>query len=68
VRLRRIVQRLKNHFELFGLQPAYALEGRIAERIDAQADAAGAADLVRRLMFLEKFDADIDAAFETIEA
>ncbi|TAK41714.1 MAG: Fe-S protein assembly co-chaperone HscB [Betaproteobacteria bacterium] len=45
-----------------------ALEGRIAERIDGKADAAGAADLVRRLMFLEKFDADIDAGFETIES
>jgi molecular chaperone HscB len=44
------------------------LEAGIAERIDGQGDAAGAADLVRRLMFLEKFDADIDAAFETIEA
>jgi len=44
------------------------LEASIAERIDGQGDAAGAADLVRRLMFLEKFDADIDAAFETIEA
>jgi molecular chaperone HscB len=45
-----------------------ALEARIAERIDRQQDPAGAADLVRRLMFLEKLDADIDAAFETIEA
>ena len=45
-----------------------ALEARIAERIDRQHDAAGAADLVRRLMFLEKLDADIDAAFETMEA
>jgi len=45
-----------------------ALEARIAEHIDRQQDAAGAADLVRRLMFLEKLDADIDAAFETIEA
>jgi len=44
------------------------LEARIAESIDRLQDAAGAADLVRRLMFLEKLDADIDAAFETIEA
>ena len=43
------------------------LEARIAERIDRLQDAEGAADLVRRLMFLEKFDDDIDAAFETIE-
>lgn len=45
-----------------------ALEMRIAECIDGRQDAAGAADLVRRLMFLEKLDDDIDAAFETIEA
>lgn len=45
-----------------------ALERDIAARIDGQRDLAGAADLVRRLMFLEKFDADIDAGFETIEA
>jgi len=44
------------------------LEARIGARIDAEHDAKGAADLVRRLMFLEKFDDDIDAAFETIEA
>lgn len=45
-----------------------ALEAGIAQRIDRQGDLEGAADRVRRLMFLEKFDADIDAAFETIEA
>jgi len=44
-----------------------ALEAQIAEKLDGQHDAAGAADRVRRLMFLEKFDVDIDAAFETIE-
>ena len=44
------------------------LVARIGERIDRQQDVQGAADLVRRLMFLEKFDEDIDAAFETIEA
>jgi molecular chaperone HscB len=52
-----------------GLQQARRkLEARIAERIDGNDDLAGAADLVRRLMFLEKFDGDIDAAFDTIEA
>jgi molecular chaperone HscB len=52
-----------------GLREAHrALEARIAEHLDREHDAAGAAELVRRLMFLEKFDADIDAAFETLEA
>ncbi len=32
MRLRRIVQRLKNHFELFGLTPAFALEIESLER------------------------------------
>lgn len=45
-----------------------ALEARIAECLDRRQDKAGAADLVRRLMFFEKLDADIGAAFETIEA
>lgn len=44
------------------------LEARIAECLDGQGDAEAAAGLLRKLMFLEKFDADIDAAFETIES
>jgi molecular chaperone HscB len=44
-----------------------ALEERLAERLDEQRDYAGAADLVRELKFLEKLEAEIDAAYETIE-
>jgi molecular chaperone HscB len=43
------------------------LEARLAERLDVQRDYAGAADLVRELKFLEKLEAEIDAAYETIE-
>ena len=44
-----------------------AIESRIAELIDARRDYAGAKDLVRKLMFLEKLGSEIDAAFETIQ-
>jgi molecular chaperone HscB len=44
-----------------------ALEARLAERLDEQRDYAGAANLVRELKFLEKLEAEIDAAYETIE-
>jgi molecular chaperone HscB len=40
----------------------------LAQRIDAERDFAGAADLVRKLMFLDKLDAQIDGAFEALEA
>ncbi len=43
------------------------LDEALAEHIDARHDYAHAADLVRKLMFLHKLDAEIDAAFETIE-
>jgi molecular chaperone HscB len=43
------------------------LEERLAERLDEQRDYPGAADLVRELKFLEKVEAEIDAAYETIE-
>ena len=43
------------------------LQAALAAQIDAQRDWAVAADLVRKLMFLEKLDAEIDAAFETME-
>lgn len=43
------------------------LQQAIAEQIDARRDFARAADLVRKLMFLDKLDAEIDAAFETME-
>jgi molecular chaperone HscB len=44
-----------------------SLEKRLAERIDASQDFAGAAGLVRELRFLEKLEAEIDAAYETLE-
>ena len=44
-----------------------SLEAAIGESIDARNDHAGAKDLVRRLMFLQKIDQEIDAAFEAIE-
>jgi len=43
------------------------LEGRLGESIDRKRDYAGAADLVRELKFLEKMEAEIDAAYEAIE-
>ena len=45
-----------------------ALAARIADCLDGSGDAAAAAELLRKLMFLEKFDADIDEALETIES
>ena len=43
------------------------LEAEIGESIDGKRDYAGAADLVRKLMFLQKIDDEIDAAYEAIE-
>ena len=44
-----------------------AIESRLAELIDARRDYAGAKDLVRKLMFLERFGEEIDAAHDRIE-
>ena len=44
------------------------LERALAEAIDARRDYPGAADLTRKLMFLDKLDADIDLAYEALEA
>jgi molecular chaperone HscB len=44
-----------------------SLESKIAEAIDVKKDYAGAAGLVRKLQFLDKLDAEIDAAYEVIE-
>jgi molecular chaperone HscB len=44
-----------------------SLEQQLVERIDAKKDYAGAAGLVRELKFLEKMEAEIDAAYEAIE-
>jgi molecular chaperone HscB len=43
------------------------LEREIAETIDSRRDYAGAAGLVRKLMFLHRLDAEIEAAYEEVE-
>jgi molecular chaperone HscB len=44
-----------------------ALESEIGEMLDGRKDYAGAAGLVRKLMFLQKIDDEIDGAYERIE-
>ena len=43
------------------------LEKQLGESIDAKNDYAGAAGLVRKLMFLDKLDTEIDLAYEALE-
>jgi molecular chaperone HscB len=43
------------------------LEAELAEAIDGRQDYAGAADLVRKLMFLQRIGEEVDAAYEAIE-
>jgi molecular chaperone HscB len=43
------------------------LESQVAEAIDARQDYAGAADLVRKLMFLQRIGEEVDAAYEAVE-
>src|SRR5687767_678726 len=45
----------------------HLLEGEIGEAIDDRKDYAGAAELVRKLMFLDKLDDEIDLAYEAVE-
>jgi molecular chaperone HscB len=45
-----------------------ALEARLADCIDGRRDWQAASDLVRELMFLEKLDEDVNAAYEALEA
>lgn len=45
-----------------------AIESQIAENIDVKRDYETSKNLVRKLMFLEKFGEEIDAAFEALEA
>lgn len=45
-----------------------SLQSQLAESIDARKDYAGAAGLVRKLMFLDKLESEIHSAFETLEA
>ncbi len=44
------------------------IEAQIAECIDTRRDLEKAKDLVRKLMFLEKFGDEIDSAYEALEA
>ncbi|HXI37159.1 MAG TPA: Fe-S protein assembly co-chaperone HscB [Burkholderiales bacterium] len=44
-----------------------SLETSIGESIDASKDYEGAAGLVRKLMFLQRLDEEVDAAYERIE-
>jgi molecular chaperone HscB len=44
------------------------LERELGEALDERRDHAGAAGLTRKLMFLDKLDAEIDLAFEALEA
>jgi molecular chaperone HscB len=48
-------------------QSRRTLEEQIGDAIDAKQDYPRAAGLVRKLQFLDKLDAEIDAAYETIE-
>ena len=43
------------------------LEAQVAQAIDAQKDYPAAAGLVRKLMFLDRLDSEIDAAYEAAE-
>jgi molecular chaperone HscB len=43
------------------------LENEIAQAIDTRKDYPGAAELVRKLMFLDRLDSEIDAAYEELE-
>ncbi len=44
------------------------LDRQIAKLLDNEKNLAGATDLVRKLMFLDRFDEEIDAAYEALEA
>ena len=43
------------------------LESEIAAAIDAKKDYTAGAELVRKLMFLDRLDSEIDVAYEEIE-
>ncbi len=43
------------------------LESALGDTLDAKPDHAAAAELVRKLKFLDRIDAEIDAAFETMD-
>ncbi|MGQ0523015.1 MAG: iron-sulfur cluster co-chaperone HscB C-terminal domain-containing protein, partial [Betaproteobacteria bacterium] len=47
---------------------ARKIESQIQDQIDAERDFPAARDLVRKLMFMERFGEDIDAAYEALGA
>jgi molecular chaperone HscB len=49
------------------LEKRKSLEAQIGESIDAKKDYTEAANLVRKLMFLQKIDDEIDAAYAAID-
>jgi molecular chaperone HscB len=44
-----------------------SLEAQVGETIDSRQDYAGAAGLVRKLMFLHRLDEEVGAAYEEVE-
>jgi molecular chaperone HscB len=48
-------------------QQRLRLENEIGETIDARKDYSAAAGLVRKLQFLDRLEAEIDAAYDTLE-
>jgi molecular chaperone HscB len=62
----------KDSFRLDGLRSRLRvqkkeLENEIAAALDAQKDYTAGAELVRKLMFLDRLDSEIDVAYEEIE-
>lgn len=58
--LEKLMQRLEKH--------AGDIRGEIEQSIDTKKDYAAAADAVRRLMFVEKLEHEIEDAFEALES
>lgn len=58
--LEKLMQRLEKH--------AGEIRGEIEQSIDTKKDYAAAADAVRRLMFVEKLEHEIEDAFEALES
>jgi molecular chaperone HscB len=58
--LEKLMQRLEKH--------AGEIRGEIEQSLDARKDYAAAADAVRRLMFIEKLEHEIEDALEALES
>ena len=70
--LREKLEEAKDSSSLDGLRKELSgqkrnLETEIARQIDSEKNYKGAADLVRKLMFFERLDEEIDSAYEAIE-